>query len=36
MIKFSEMPYKRPDIEDLKKAITEATEHVIKEIMENY
>ena len=28
MIKFSEMPYKRPDIEDLKKAITEATETV--------
>ena len=28
MIKFSEMPYKRPDIEGLKKAITEATEKV--------
>ena len=28
MIRFSEMPYKRPDVEGLKKAITEATEKV--------
>ena len=28
MIKFSEMPYNRPDIEGLKKAMTEATEKV--------
>ncbi len=29
MLKFSEMPYERPDIEALKKAVTEATEKVI-------
>ncbi len=28
MIKFSEMPYKRPDVETLKKVMTEATEKV--------